>query len=361
MANKKATMTNRERIEALLKRKKPDRVPNWPYAPMGFSMIYTGKTIAEAYSNPQISYEAQKKTHNDFDWVFVPVVCHGAFGASEYGGEIKLPSGEFAQAPTVVKNPIEKPDDVYKLKVPADIKKAGWMPVLMEFMKYAAKEQLDNEPFNVTALCGMGPFSTHANLLGVDNSVKYMIKNPDIVYHLLNIGADFHIAMAKAFKDTFGTGTVLPHIGEPTASNNVVSPVQFEKFVMPCVKKVCDACIDMGFKHLYAHICGEHNANLPHWAKISWGDPGFIGLPHEIDILDGAKYFPNDIIVGNLEPALLQMESADKVYEATRKVVEKGKSIKQGYVFSQGCELPPKTPLDNIKAMNQAVEDFGWY
>ena len=358
---KKARMTNRERVESLLKREKPDRVPNLPYAPMGFSMIYTGKTIGEAYGNPKLSYEAQKQTHADFDWVFVPVICHGAFGASEYGGEIKLPSGEFSQAPTVVKNPIEKPEDVYKIKVPADIKTAGWMPILMEFMQYAAQEQLDNEPFNVTALCGMGPFSTHANLLGVGNTVKLMLKNPDIVNHLLDVGADFHIAMAKAFKETFGTRTSLPHIGEPSASNNVLSPKQFEEFVLPCLKRVCDACIEMGFKHLLAHICGEHNQNLPHWAKISWGDPGLISLPHEIDLLKGAEYFPDDILVGNLEPAILQMETPDNVYEATKKIVEKGKSLEQGYIFSQGCELPPKTPLENIKAMNQAVEDYGWY
>jgi uroporphyrinogen decarboxylase len=361
MASSKASMTERERVEALLRREKPDRVPNWPLAPMGFSMIYTGKTIAEGYNSPKLSYEAQKKTHADFNWVFVPTLCHGAFGASEYGGEIRMPDGEFAQSPTVVRNPVEKPEDVFDLKVPEDIKTAGWMPVLVEFMEYAAAEQLDNEPFNVVALCGMGPYSTHANLVGVGEFSKWMIKRPDAVEHILKLGAEFHIALAKAWKEMFGTEGVLPYIGEPSASNQVISPVQFEKFVLPCVKTVNEACIEMGYKHLYAHICGEHNANLPHWAKIPWGDPGFIGLPHEIDLVDGAKYFPDDIIVGNLEPRIVQTETPDNVYEATREVVEKGKSLKQGYVFSQGCELPPMTPLENITAMNQAVEDFGYY
>ena len=49
MAEKKARMTDRERVEALLRREKPDRVPLWPFgSAIGFCMIYTGTTIPPA-------------------------------------------------------------------------------------------------------------------------------------------------------------------------------------------------------------------------------------------------------------------------------------------------------------------------
>jgi hypothetical protein len=26
-----------------------------------------------------------------------------------------------------------------------------------------------------------------------------------------------------------------------------------------------------------------------------------------------------------------------------------------------GCQFPPRAKLENVKAMNQAMDDFGWY
>jgi uroporphyrinogen decarboxylase len=109
------------------------------------------------------------------------------------------------------------------------------------------------------------------------------------------------------------------------------------------------------------HICGEQNANLPYWAKVPMGDPGLVSFGHEVDLETAAKYFPNDIIVGNLEPAIIQTKTADEVYEAARVVITKGKKLPTGFIFAPGCELPPMAPVENVKAITRAVNDFGWY
>lgn len=360
MTGNKPRMTERERVEALLRRETPDRVPSWPCAMMGFCTLYTGHTIAEAYNNPMVSYNAQKKASRDFGWVFLPCVCHGGFGAWEFGGKIRYPKSEFDQAPMPERHPIETVEEAYNLKMP-DVKSCGFMPFLKEFMAIASEERGDNQPFNVTALCGMGPFSTTANIPGAATFVKWMLKEPEVVHHLMRMGIDFFMAQAEWWKEEFGTEGVLPYIGEPTASNQLISPKMFETFVMPYLKEFNGKLIEMGFKHLYAHICGEHNKNLPYWAQIPWGDPGFMGCPQEIELEKMAEFFPNDIIVGNLVPAIVQTETPDNVYEATREVIEKGKNLNTGFIFSQGCELPPKAPMENIRAMEKAVEDFGYY
>ena len=92
-------MTNRERIEALLDRRKPDRVPIWPFAYAGFAVIYCGQTINDAYTNPEVCYRSQKKACEDFDWVFSPMMIYAAMGVWEFGGEIRMPTGEFDQDP----------------------------------------------------------------------------------------------------------------------------------------------------------------------------------------------------------------------------------------------------------------------
>ena len=91
------------------------------------------------------------------------------------------------------------------------------------------------------------------------------------------------------------------------------------------------------------------------------GDPGIVSFGHEVDLEKAAEYFSNDIIVGNLEPAIIQVGTAEEVYEASRIVIEKGKRLAEGFMFGPGCELPPMAPVENVKAMTAAVNDFGWY
>jgi uroporphyrinogen-III decarboxylase len=74
-----------------------------------------------------------------------------------------------------------------------------------------------------------------------------------------------------------------------------------------------------------------------------------------------AETFPHDIIMGNLEPAIIQTRTAEEVYEAAKANILDGITIKGGYIFSPGCALPPKAPPENIMAITRAVNDVGWY
>ena len=355
---KNGTMTHRERVEAVLRRQKPDRVPSWPII-MGFTTVYTGTTIGSYYNKPEVAMAALKKTAEDFDFILWPFTGCAASLAWEFGGDMKWPTGDFAQAPTVTRYPVEKPEDVFKLEVP-NVKTAGFAPIGFEFYKLAAQERLDNEPFNVTNMIG-GPFTLGANIPGAEMFSKWLLKRPEAAHRLLRLATDYLHEYAQIVKNMFGIDGVIPFVGEPTSANQIISPKQFEDFVVPYTKELCDKVLDMGYKHIYVHICGEQNLNLPQWAKINFGDPGIIGTPHEIELEKMAEYFPDDVILGNLEPAIIQSGTVDEVYEATRAVVEKGKALKNGYIFCQGCELPPMAPVENVKAMQQAVEDYGWY
>jgi uroporphyrinogen decarboxylase len=190
---------------------------------------------------------------------------------------------------------------------------------------------------------------------------RWILKKPDAVHRLMRLTTDYYIELAKYWKDTFGTEKVVPTIGEPSTANNIISPKQFEHFVLPYTRELCQALLNMGYKYLHVHICGEQNLNLPYWAQIPYGNPGIISIGHEITIKTAAMYFPNDVIMGNLEPAIIQTGRPEEVYEAARQVIIEGKQISNGYIFSPGCETPPKAPIDNIKALIQAVNDHGWY
>ena len=351
-------MTERERVEALLRHEKPDRVPIWPFMPHGFAAIYNNLSLADAYTNPEACYYAQRKTCRDFGWVFLPTIGYASIGAWEFGGEVRMPSGEYDQAPMVTRHPIEKDEDVYNLKWPGP--DSGFYPIARKFSELARQERLDNEPFNALISAG-GGFGLACNIVGLDRFLRWLIKKPDLAHYLIRTLSDRSLEGLDKQREMLGTDGVLGFSGAPTSSNYLISPSQFEEFVLPYRQEGEKKLRALGYKTTYIHICGDHNKNLPYWSQIDFGDPGIISIGHEIKLETAAKYFPNDIILGNLEPAIVQTGTPDEVYEATKKVVEEGKQLPGGFIFSPGCDLPPRSPVENVRMMTKAVNDFGWY
>jgi uroporphyrinogen decarboxylase len=339
-------MTERERIEAILNREKPDRVPIWPFAPHGFAAIYSHLSLTDAYTNPEACYYAQRQTCRDFGWVFFPWIGYAAMGAWEFGGEIRMPDGEYDQAPMVTRYPIEKDEDIYDLKWPGP--DSGFYPIARKFAELARKERLDNEPFNATIGAG-GGFGMACNIVGLDKFLKWLIKKPDLAHYLIKTLSDHSLAGLTRQAEMLGI------------EGDLISPTQFEVFVLPSLQEGQEKLRALGYKTTYVHICGEHNANLPYWSQVDFGDPGIIGVGHEVGLATAARYFPDDIILGNLEPAIIQTGTPEQVYEATRTIIEEGKQLPNGFIFSPGCDLPPKAPVENVRMMNKAVSDFGWY
>ena len=112
MPEKTNTMTDRQRIDALLNHKKPDRVPIWPFAYNGFAVIYNNLPLAASYTDPDACYRAVLKTSRDFGWVFWPSLNYASMGAWEFGGEVRMPTGDYDQAPMITRYPVEKDEDV---------------------------------------------------------------------------------------------------------------------------------------------------------------------------------------------------------------------------------------------------------
>lgn len=354
---RKDKLTNNERLEALWARQKPDRVPIYPTA-LGFASLNAGYTIKDLYTDPKKSVDSLRWTCEQYGWhpflTFFGAAT--AFPAEEFGGEVKYPEGEFAMAPTTSRHPIESDDDILNLKVPKNLENLGTIPQMLEGTAYMMKfDGLIAMPLAV------GPMDAAGPLMGVEKACKYMFKKPELIHKLFRVVTDFRVDLLKLWADKFGTERLVPLVGGPTHSNQIISPKQFEEFCLPYVKEQHDKMREMGYKHTFFHPCGEQNANMPFWAQCDMGDPGIISIGHEVELETAAKYFPNDIIFGNLEPAKVQVETPEKVYNATRDLILKGKEIPGGYFFGCGCELPPKPPIYNVWMMTKAINDYGWY
>jgi len=159
---------------------------------------------------------------------------------------------------------VETVSDAANLTMP-DIKNAGIVPLQVSYYRDASKERLHNEPFNVRVPSSW-VFTLAGNICGAGRLCKWLIKEPDMAHHLLRLAADYLVELATYWKETFGTEGVLPSGGDPIPSNQMISPVHFERFALTYLKEAYGKIMAMGFKHIYIHICGEQKLNLPFWS-----------------------------------------------------------------------------------------------
>ena len=359
MKDKSELMTEGERIRALLSHKKPDRVPLWPFFDMtGFAAIYHNHPIQDAYIDPSLSLQMQRKVCQDFGWIcspFFPV-----FGVTDFGGERKLPTSEFSQAPSTIRFPIETEEDVQRFRMP-DLGQSIGLVRENEFHKLCAQNRQDNQPFKALVLLTPNPYEWAGKLCRPDMLNRWIIRKPDLVFQILELMENLVAALLDHWYTVLGTEGVLIMSGGVICSNQIISPRHFEKFVLPSLKKYHKKVLDRGFKNIYCHICGEQNLNLPYWQQVPMGEPGIISIGHEMDLEKAAEYFPGQIILGNMQPSIMQTGSPDEVYKQVGKIIQKGKTLENGFVFSMGCQFPPRAKMENVKAMNHAVDDYGWY
>jgi uroporphyrinogen decarboxylase len=352
---RKPRMTKDERWFALLNRKPLDRIAVFGFAG-GFSAVHCGLTVADAYNQPKKLFDAVTKTAEEFGWQDLPRIAYASMGAWEFGGDITWPSGQYDQAPKITRYPVTKPEDIDRLEVP-EIQKAGIVPLMMEVSKMQKKSGAA-----LVAMMTLGPWSLASNLCGIETICRWSLKSPELVHKIQKKVLPFSIGLIKYWADTFGADRLFPWVGgSAAASNQLISPAHFEKFVLPYMKELYHEAHALGLKHIYCHICGEQNMNLHYWSQLDFGDPGIVSFGHEVDLETASEYFPGDIIMGNINPSVLQTGTPEDVYELTKEAIEKGKKCPGGFMLGPGCEMPPKTPENNILAMMQAVSDCGWY
>jgi len=347
-------LTEKERFEALLHRQPVDRVPFYMWE-FSFAAVTVGYPKVTTFTDPPKSFEAFRRTHEMFDgWHYI-YYTPGAIGVREFGGEAKLPTGEYSQAVSPLRPVVQSEEDAWRLELP-DVKTAGMIPLVMEFAKLQ-----ERHGFPITFSSGSILKVVQA-LTGAETMCRWMMKKPKVLHRLCRLVADFHIAIAQFWVDSFDRPErIIPLTAAPTESNQMISPKQFREFSLPYQKEVYERILAMGIKHINTHICGDQNMNLPDWAEIPMGDPGILSFGHEVDLETASEYFPRHIIAGNVEPAVIQMGTPEQVYELSRISIEKGKKHPGGFALAPSCELPPLAPPYNVWMMRKAINDFGWY
>ena len=142
-------------------------------------------------------------------------------------------------------------------------------------------------------------------------------------------------------------------MAEPAAG--LVSNDDCYQYSSVYVRKVIDAVQDDTFK-VILHNCG----NTGHCtdAMVRSGASA-IHVGNRADMVEVLKSCPSDLpVMGNIDPVgVLQQASPEQVYAAVSELLEKTAGY-DNYILSSGCDVPPHTPIENIKAFYRALSDY---
>ncbi len=333
--------TLKTRLLAALEGKPVDKVPVCSLTQTGIVelMEVVGAPWPEAHTNPELMAKLAIANHelSGLEAVRVPYCLTVLVEAM--GCEINM--GTKNRQPSVTAHPY--PKDLEGAAVPADLLQRGRIPVVLEAIKIIREKVGPAVPI----IGGMeGPITVASDLVSVKSFMKWSLKKTDLFEQALDLVTEAAIMYANALVEA---GADIISVADPVASPDLLSPDSFKKFLKARLQKFSYSVDSV----TVLHICGNVNPILSDMA-----DCGFEGLSVEEKI--GSPKKAKEVIgnrarfVGNISsPFTLLPGPVDKIKAEARQALAEGVDV-----LAPGCGIAPMTPLENIKAMVAARNEY---
>lgn len=275
--------------------------------------------------------------------------------AEAMGAQVDL--GENDKPPQVLSFPFSNADDI---EIPENYLDNGRIPAVLEAVEIL-KEKYPDLPIIVGIT---GPFTLTGHLIGVENLVRLLKTDIDDVEDAIENSLDACMDYVDLLSDV---GPDVICIAEPTASPELIDPLQFKSIAKPRLEDLA------GFinEKKILHICGYTQDIIKDMASIGYDG---ISVEEKVDITKakedlgkgivnlnaGDKCLPKgginpfSKIVGNISTSqTLFTGSIDDVKKEVKNALDAGVDI-----LSPSCGLAPSSPIDNIKAMVEARNEY---
>jgi len=348
MARVRDEMTSKERFNAYFEGGEYDRIPCGCSVDEHAAKVI-GVSIAELHNSARKMAEAEIQSYRTYgyDGAGVGPGLHGI--AEALGSKLFFPE---QSTPYILQFAAQDPSALDDLDIP-DPHRDGRLPLFLEALQILT-EEIGEEVFIDT--CVPGPFTTAAEIRGIDNLLRDIRYNPERVHKALRLAVDSTVPYIQE-ASKLGVGFA---IAEPDASGSLISPGHFREFVLPYLKELVTEIVRTGAKPPLLHICGNTKKL---WDYMADTGAGVLSLDNEIDLEDAKRVVGDRVtLTGNVKPVETMLlgtplDVEQDVKECLRKTYDNPK----GYVLSLGCGLPYDAPPENIHALVEAARKFGKY
>ena len=333
-------MNSLERIKAAVEFRKPDRVPVIAQV-FGHAAAFSGVYLLDYLQNGETLARSQLKSlkHYDYDAVFalmdVSVETEAAGSFLTYRHE---------RYPTVKSYAFSKKHDLDAMKVP-DPKKAGRMPELLKACRILRKE-VGNDVLVVG--CVIGPMTLALQLMGAEKALFLAVDEPDVFAGILDYATEVIIRYGL---EQIEAGAHLPIVFNPSASPEIIPHSFFREFELPRLEKIFSAFKKQGAAAGWLHIAGAVQPIMPYYPKAG---VTIANIDYCINPAEAMAVLPKTCLNGNIKPLSFVEDTPDSIFEASKKLLECFDQ-RGGFILSSGCEIPPESKFENIKAMVDAA------
>jgi len=199
-----------------------------------------------------------------------------------------------------------------------------------------------------------GPVTVACCLFGAQFVCETMAADPKRMGRLLTFITDATIHRMSAWRERAGVG--FPHDGFGMADDSIalLSPRMYREHVLPLHRRIYDTFGTEKGRSI--HLCGDatrHFRIIRDELQIESFDTGF-----PVDFAAVRSELGPDVqIYGGPHAGFLVEATPDEVREESRRILRSGVTDGGRFVFREGNNLAPGTPVENIAAMYASVRE----
>ncbi len=300
-----------------------------------------GKTVKDAVTEGTIQAQAIIRLNEVFPADGVTTIMDLTVEAEAFGAEIIFLENE---VPSVTGRLVHDAASIHELIIPS--LETG------RISEYLLAERLAVESIQDKPVFGgcIGPFSLAGRLFDLSEIMMALYTEPEIITLLLDKCTAFLKSYCQAIKETGVQGVI---IAEPAAG--LISNDDCIRYSSFYVQQIVEAVQDEDFI-VILHNCG--NAGHCTDAMVKSGAKG-LHFGNKIDMVSALNNTPKNILaMGNIDPVgIFKQATVQEVYDTSLELLNKT-SGRNNFILSSGCDVPPGTPFENIKAFYQALTNY---
>jgi len=305
---------------------------------MAWAANFIGHTYRDYYLDGDVLVQAQLAVTRAFNLDQISAISDPWREAAAYGMEFEYPPDGVGRPKEVF---IKTHDDISRLR-PFDIENAERTKQRIESVRKMAAEV--GQSHSVLGWVE-GPMAEYGDLRGVENAMLDMIDKPELFIKageiIVQNAITFAVAQVKAGADMVG-------VGDSAAS--LIAPKMYAELVLPLEQKLI-AAIHQAGATVKLHICGNIKNIVQHMVKsgtdiidVDWMVP----LETARELVPKGRAGLKITLCGNINPTGVLFDgSPQDVADAARQCI---KAMPDKFILMPGCEVPPATPEQNIRA-----------
>ena len=325
-------MTPKERIYTIINGNSYDRPAVTPIF-MAWAAHYIGHSYRDFYLDGDVLAEAQLAVTRAFNVDQISAISDPWRETAGYGVEFDYPEEGVGKPKDIL---IKTADDMSALKT-LDIESCQRMSQRVESVKKMAAEV--GQTHSVLGWIE-GPMAEYADLRGLENTLMDLMDKPEMFIKagevLVQNAISFATAQIMAGADMIGVGD---------AAVSLIAPDMYREYVLPLEQKLFSAIHEAGGA-VKLHICGNISNHIEYMAH-SGAD--IIDVDWMVPLAEARELVgPNITLCGNFDPSgVLLQGSCEDVANAAKQCIKAGG---HRFILMPGCEVPPATPEENIRA-----------